>query len=270
MAYIANTLHLGSHQEPPYFVNKNRFVLIFLYSTDVARQCRQILLHLNANSIVVLHNRLLDRQSRRKTGDDNQTWIVPIGGMGLISYDKREFIIGILPITMSTGRLYRSASIGLWLTFLAALTFVFSWLLDKQHNPNQSNISRITQQGTSEVVLKRNRAGHYVANGMINGSTIQFLLDTGATDVSVPENIARVLKLKPGISMTAQTANGSITVYSTKLETVSLGGIEISNVAASINPAMAGKEVLLGMSFLGVLEMIQRGDTLTLRVPSNQ
>jgi len=157
----------------------------------------------------------------------------------------------------------------IWIAFLAGLTFVFGWLLNKQHNPNQSNITRITSSGDTEVVLKRNKSGHYVANGTINGQGVQFFLDTGATHVSVPEDIANRIGLKKGESITTKTANGSAVVFTTWLEQVGLGNIEIVNVSASINPWMDGPDILLGMSFLKHLELVQRGDTLRLRVPAD-
>ncbi len=170
---------------------------------------------------------------------------------------------------MLSPALSRYGTLLVWLAFIAGLTFVFGWLLEKQHNPNQSNITRITSDGSREVELKRNRSGHYIANGEINGSAVQFILDTGATDVSIPLPVAKALNLKQGAVMLAQTANGTVRVYATRLDRVALGGIELSNVAASINPGMEGREILLGMSFLGHLEMIQRDDRLRLRVPSS-
>jgi len=61
-----------------------------------------------------------------------------------------------------------------------------------------------------------------------------------------------------------------VEVYATRLDTVALGEIELTNVAASINPAMLGSEVLLGMSFLRHLELVQRDGQLKIRVPGNE
>lgn len=168
---------------------------------------------------------------------------------------------------MSSGTLHRFGSIAVWLALIAGLAFVFGWLLEKQHNPNQSNLIRIIDDGSSEVVLVRNRGGHYVASGEINGSRVQFLVDTGATHISIPGTQADKLGLKRGGIMLAQTANGTIKVYATKLDQVKLGNIVLENVAANINPAMEGPDILLGMSFLGHLEIVQRTNTLRLRIP---
>ncbi|HIF55390.1 MAG TPA: TIGR02281 family clan AA aspartic protease, partial [Methylococcaceae bacterium] len=56
-----------------------------------------------------------------------------------------------------------------------------------------------------------------------------------------------------------------IKVFTTRLDSVSVGAIELNNIRATINPHMQGKEILLGMSFLKHLEMMQKGQELTLR-----
>jgi aspartyl protease family protein len=152
-----------------------------------------------------------------------------------------------------------------WLIGLALLAYLFNDIINKQHNPNQQVQSSINPQGVREVRLKRNRQGHYVASGTINDHPVVFLLDTGATVVSIPENIATRLELKAGPASYANTANGVIRIYSTRLDSVGIGGIHLDNVPAHINPHMSSNEVLLGMSFLKKLELIQKGDNLTLK-----
>jgi aspartyl protease family protein len=152
-----------------------------------------------------------------------------------------------------------------WIAVLGLLTLVFNGYLERQYNPNREAVSRVTQTGAREVVLKRNRDGHYVATGTINGEPVVFLLDTGATLVSVPEGLAARLGLERGAGFPAVTANGTVTVYGTRLDVVTLGNIEVHDVRASINPGMRGNEVLLGMSFMKDLELVQRNGMLTLR-----
>jgi len=154
--------------------------------------------------------------------------------------------------------------------FLAGLTFIFNWLLEKQRNPNQSIRTQVSSDGSTQVTLQRNRSGHYLANGKINDTGVEFFLDTGATQVVVPEAVANQIGLVKGEVRTAHTANGVVEVYATRLDTVALGEIELTNVAASINPAMLGPEVLLGMSFLRHLELVQRDGQLKIRVPGNE
>ncbi len=104
-------------------------------------------------------------------------------------------------------------------------------------------------------------------NGKINNQTVTFLLDTGATHVSVPQKIAQKLGLKRGQPVNVQTAAGVITTYTTVLDSISIGNIVMGDVKGGINPFMKGEQILLGMSFLKHLTLTQRNDTLTISIP---
>ncbi|GJM05060.1 MAG: aspartyl protease [marine bacterium B5-7] len=161
-------------------------------------------------------------------------------------------------------RLGRGMTVLGWIVVLGILSVYFSRFLDQQNNPNEVLSSTQTHDYT-QVQLQRNRYGHYVASGMINNMKVVFILDTGATDISVPEKIAKKLRLKPGIKVPVHTANGQVDVYASTLNSVSLGKIELNNISANINPYMQGEEVLLGMSFLKHLDFSQQGDQLLIR-----
>jgi len=154
-----------------------------------------------------------------------------------------------------------------WIIALALLMFIFQDVLDEQYNPNSQPEMRLTQTGQAEVILNQNRQGHYVARGTINDSSVTFLLDTGATQVSIPAHIAQQLDLVALGNYRVQTANGSITVYKTEIAQLSLGNIFLYNVAAHINPAMKSDEILLGMSALKQVDFHQTGKQLILREP---
>lgn len=152
-----------------------------------------------------------------------------------------------------------------WLVVLALLTYYFTGVIEQRHNPNTSVATGITQDGVREVELERNRQGHYVASGEINGKPVVFLLDTGATGIAIPADIAAELGIPRGRPFTTRTANGNTTSYATRLASVSIGNIELTNVEAGITPGLQMREILLGMSFLRHIEFTQRGSTLTLR-----
>ena len=154
-----------------------------------------------------------------------------------------------------------------WIIGLALLMFVFQDLLDEQYNPNSQPVMHLTESGQAEVILDQNRQGHYVARGTVNDSAVTFLLDTGATEVSIPAHIADQLGLVAQGSYRVQTANGSITVYKAEIGQLSLGNIFLYNVAAHINPAMKSDEILLGMSALKQVDFTQTGKQLILREP---
>ncbi|MFD2643813.1 retropepsin-like aspartic protease family protein [Pseudomonas japonica] len=151
-----------------------------------------------------------------------------------------------------------------WAAGLFLATRFFGAWEDKQANPN----SQITSQhgdGFVEVRLAANGQGHFVADGLINGQAVHFLLDTGATDVAIPESLARDFGLERGAPVTLSTANGRTEGYRTRLDSVQLGDILLRDVRALVVPGLDGDQVLLGMSALKRLEFTQRGGTLLLR-----
>jgi len=149
---------------------------------------------------------------------------------------------------------------------LVVMTFFFGEIQEQRVNPNQAPASRMTGN-VVEVDLERNRAGHYVVTGTINEREVDFLLDTGATDVVIPGELADELGLPRGRTGRAMTANGPVTVYATTIDRLAIGDIVLRDVPASINPAMGDMGILLGMSALGQVEFSQQGDSLTLRQP---
>ena len=154
-----------------------------------------------------------------------------------------------------------------WLLIIGGLYWVFSNWEAQQSNPNPA---RVLNQQQGELTLVRNRAGHYVAAGEINGRPVTFLLDTGATWVALPVGLARELGLKRGAAVTLQTASGTAVGYQTRLDSVRLGPIEMRDVAALVADGMEADTVLLGMNFLKRLEFTQRGDQLILKAVKSE
>ncbi len=155
-----------------------------------------------------------------------------------------------------------------WIAIFGLLYLFFDDKIAAIYNPNESPESLAAEDGLVHVTLLRNRYGHYVTNGRINSHTVQFLLDTGATDINIPETIALRLQLQRGQAFRAMTANGTVTNYKTRLDSVEVGDIRLEGVEASINPHMGGDGILLGMSFLRELDFRQDGKRLTLTGPT--
>ncbi|WP_341522409.1 TIGR02281 family clan AA aspartic protease [Pseudomonas sp. G.S.17] len=134
----------------------------------------------------------------------------------------------------------------------------------RQENPN----AVVTSQhgnGYIEVQLVGNRQGHFVSTGKINGRAVQFLLDTGATDVAIPGKVADILQLPRGVPLVVSTANGRTEGFRTSLERLQIGDIVLHNVRALVVPGLDGEQVLLGMSAMKQLEFTQRGGNMLLR-----
>lgn len=152
-----------------------------------------------------------------------------------------------------------------WLLVLGLLYALFDDVLDRQNNPNRS-LSSQSHAGATELTIQRNRAGHYVLPGVINGRPVNLMVDTGATTVAIPAHLGPTLGLTPGASQRAMTANGEVTVRATLIAELGIGPFRLREVRANLNPGMAGDQVLLGMSALRQMEFTQRGDTLILRL----
>jgi aspartyl protease family protein len=115
------------------------------------------------------------------------------------------------------------------------------------------------------VTLTADARGHFETIGTINGASVRFLVDTGASMISMGIDDARrvgidYLKGQKGFS---NTANGVAPVYRVKLDTVKVGEITLNGVDGLVHESSM-PFVLLGMSFLNRLEMNRQGDSLTL------
>jgi aspartyl protease family protein len=133
-------------------------------------------------------------------------------------------------------------------------------------NPNQNLISRKTEDGHIEVTIHANYMNAYMLKGQINGQSVEFLLDTGATAVAIPERIALSLGLKPkGRRQMVQTANGETEMFETELDTLQIGDLMLRFTPAIINPSDKGNVALLGMSALKHFEITQKNGVLVLR-----
>jgi aspartyl protease family protein len=118
----------------------------------------------------------------------------------------------------------------------------------------------------NRIVLTAGSGGHFITQGAINGRAVQFLVDTGATAVSIGVADAERLGIdyRKGQLARGSTANGTVTVYRVKLDSVRVGDVEVSNVDAAVVPTDTGGQVLLGNSFLERFQMTRFNDQLVL------
>lgn len=130
----------------------------------------------------------------------------------------------------------------------------------------QNVASQSSSSGPATAVLTADGAGHFVTTGNINGSTVRFIVDTGASMISLGAGDARRIGIDPGKGELGrtQTANGVTVVSHVKLDTVRVGDIVLNNVDATVHQQDM-PFALLGMSFLNRMEMQRSGDTMTLK-----
>ncbi len=130
----------------------------------------------------------------------------------------------------------------------------------------QNVAAQPSTSGSQKVVLTADSAGHFLTSGNINGTTVRFLVDTGASMVSLGASDARRIGIdaSKGEQAITSTANGQAVVTRVKLDSLRVGEITMNNVDALVHQQDM-PFALLGMSFLNRMEMQREGDTMTLK-----
>lgn len=149
-----------------------------------------------------------------------------------------------------------------WLLVLAGGTWLFSGWIDGRERAQRTPEGRVSEDRI-EVRLARNRSGHYLADGLIDGRPVTFLLDTGATSVVVPADQAARIGLQRGQRIPIRTASGLDHAWLTRISRLELGPLVLEDVDGAIAPGLED-HVLLGMSALSRLELTQRDGELLL------
>lgn len=123
-----------------------------------------------------------------------------------------------------------------------------------------------TEKPQAEVRLFADSRGHHLANGTINGASVRFLVDTGASLVSLGAGDAKRAGIvyRQGVPSRSQTASGPAVVWRVRLEKVRVGDIVVHGVDGLVHENDL-PFVLLGMSFLNRMDMQRDGDRLLLR-----
>ena len=120
--------------------------------------------------------------------------------------------------------------------------------------------------GSGKIIMTADGQGHFYTTGTINGTSVRFMVDTGATMISLGATDAKRIGLgfNRGQKVMSQTANGQTVVSKLQLDTVRLGDITLHGVDAVIHQNEM-PIALLGMSFLNRMEMQRDGSTMTLK-----
>jgi aspartyl protease family protein len=125
-----------------------------------------------------------------------------------------------------------------------------------------------TTRGPRTLVLKAGRSGHYEVSAHVNGRPVRSLIDTGASVLALPAEVARQSGIVPQATdykVRVSTANGIAMAARVKLRELRLGSIRLSNVEALVMPEGALEIPLIGMSVLGRLAKVDiRNGTMRL------
>ncbi len=122
--------------------------------------------------------------------------------------------------------------------------------------------------GQGEVQIQRSYDQHFYIEGTINGRPVTFMVDTGATIVSVNAQTAAEIGLPRGLSATFDTAGGRVAGRIVPDATVQIGDLRVSGIRVGVNPG--GPVALLGQNFLNKFDYAQQGDLLILRPRSSR
>ena len=167
-----------------------------------------------------------------------------LGGVLLLSY--------LLASRINIGKMLQQ--MGIWvLIFMGAIAVIGMWPeIQRTITPRQSVVNGTT------IVLPRARDGHYYLTLDINNVPVEFVVDTGASQVVLTQDDAKRIGLNPSSLSylgTASTANGTVRTAAVRLDTVSLGAITDTSVRAVVNDGqMFGS--LLGMTYLSNFDSI--------------
>lgn len=129
-----------------------------------------------------------------------------------------------------------------------------------------SNYSRGVTAKTLQ--LYPDSSGHYFVDGLINGNRVRFLIDTGATAVSINRDTARRLGLLyrvDGQPSKVETASGVVAAYKVEFAEVSIRGLSLKRVNGVVVDGAYPRIALLGQSFLNRLNMRRDGQMLELQ-----
>lgn len=144
-----------------------------------------------------------------------------------------------------------------WVIIFGGLLLFFSY-----HEKSESTVYLAT---ANEYILSADKDGHYRIKGKINQYEVDFIVDTGATSVAIPQSIADTLHIVGRYPITLSTANGEVTGSLTRIQQLSFGSFTFENVKAVIMPGNDDNEVLLGMNVLSQFNIIQQDERLILK-----
>ena len=184
--------------------------------------------------------------------------------VGLFSNKAVLIINGGKPKTLSVGQ--ASDGVKLIAADSQAATLQIEGSTKRLGMGQAASVMGKSSSGSASAVLYANSQGHFVSDCQINGASLKFILDTGATSVALNSGDAKFANIdyKRGEPMQVSTANGVVTAYRVTIATLKIGSITLNQVEASVTEGGSPPLVLLGMSALNRLDMKREDIALTL------
>jgi aspartyl protease family protein len=179
--------------------------------------------------------------------------------------DRAVLIIDGKPRTLAAGSTVQGVKL-VGVTGSAAVVEVKGQRLTLALGGAQVNLGGTPSEGSgTQIVLAAGSGGHFFTGGTINGKSVHFMVDTGATYVSMGAAEAERLGVnyRNGRRGMSSTANGPMPVYLVSLDSMRVGDVQLYNVQALVSQ-MPMDQVLLGNSFLTRFQMRRDNDTMTL------
>ncbi len=144
-----------------------------------------------------------------------------------------------------------------WCAVMGVLYFAMTHYLKPKHPVVLAN---------GDLVIERSVDGHFYVMGTVNGHDAKFLIDTGASVVSVTDDFATKANIRGGVPATFSTANGERTGRIVQGIVVTVGPLSVTNVRVGVGLQWRGEsDVLLGQSFLSKFDISLGKDQMVLR-----
>ena len=160
-----------------------------------------------------------------------------------------------------TARFGAIAIAAVWLSIAGVLYLGFEYI----EQSKQAKLQPYTR-AAGELVIPRQRDGHFHVAGEVNRQRVKFLIDTGASHVAVSQALAEQAGLPAGSPITLSTANGQRPGQLVRGVPVRAGDLVLNDASVSVGlSGMAPDQALLGQSFLKQFDVEIRGDTMVLR-----
>jgi aspartyl protease family protein len=166
-----------------------------------------------------------------------------------------------MPTPQQNTRLGALAITAVWLLVAAVLYLVF----DRIEQNRQASFKPYALS-SGDLVIPRQRDGHFHVEGEVNRQAVTFLVDTGASHVSISQALAQQARLPSGQDITLNTANGQRPGQLVRNVPVRAGHLVLNDASVSVGlSGLRPEQALLGQNFLKHFDVEIRRDEMILR-----